>query len=118
MAITIKRFITCMTILLIVCIGCMYWIYYSQHTKIVRLEFERDILWNYRINAPMLKEQIVNLEYQNGRLKQDVSFYKGKYESGKLYNEVLQSRYLKCLSYANVAETILINNGINFVRLD
>ena len=96
----------------------MYWIYDSRQVKINHLQQEVNILWNYKLNEPALREQIANLKADKALLQQDVEYYKSKWTSDELYIDVLESRYLQVVTYANVAEAILFNNGINFTRIE
>jgi len=116
--ITIKRFLTYMTILLIVCIGCMYWIYHSRQVEINHLQAEVNILYNYKLSQPSLKAQIINLEAENNKLTILNDRLKITTTADKLYIDKLESDYLLCITYANVAEAILLNNGINFTRIE
>ena len=106
-----------MTLLLITAIACMYWIYDSRQVKINHLQLEVNILFNYKLNEPFLRKQIKTLKADKALLQQDVAYYKGKWASDELYIDVLESRYLQVVTYANVAEAILFNNGINFTRI-
>jgi len=91
-------------------IGAIWFGFNNRQIKVNHLQAEIDILENYRLNEPFLKDRIVNLEYENGRLKQDVSFYKGKFESDELYIDVLESDYIMAISYITVAELIIERN--------
>ncbi len=113
--ITLKRFTICMTLLLITAIGCMFWIYFSQHTKINHLQAEVNILWNYKLNEPFLKSSIVILEAENTQLQQQLDSLNIYYVADKLYIDKLESNYLMAISYINVAELVLHKQGIQFL---
>ena len=116
--ITIKRFTICMTLLLITAIGCMYWIYDNRQYEINHLQAEVNILWSYKLNEPFLKSQIEILQKTKANLQQQYNDIEISYTADKLYINKLESDLLRCEIYANTAELILKNNGINFVRND
>ena len=110
---TIRLFFICMLILLLVCIGCMFCIYGSRQAELNHKQHTVNILWAYKLNEPALREQIATLEKQVAELEK----INVKYQADELYIDVLESRYLQVVTYANVAEIILKNNGINFTRI-
>ena len=112
--ITIKKYITCMTILLIVCTACMYWIYNSRQAEINHLQAERNILENYRLSQPSLKAQINNLENANIKLTKQLENVTISYNADKLYIDYVNYQYLKAISWINIAELIFDNNDITF----
>jgi len=112
--ITIKRFTICISILLAVCIGCMYWIYDSRQVKINHLQHEVNILFAYKLNEPALREQIAKLKADKALLQQDVAYYKGKWTSGKMFITYAIGEYTTALIWINVAELVFENNDITF----
>ena len=98
-------------------LGCIFWLYFSQHTKINHLQSEVNILWNYRLNQQFLKERIKNLENENKLLQLDNEYYKNHYIADKLYIDKLESDYLMAISYIGVAEYILLKQGIEYLYL-
>jgi len=108
--ITFRRFSISILILWFVMLACMYWIYFDRQAELNHKQHEVNILWAYKLNEPALREQIANLEADKALLQQDVSFYKGKFESDELYIDVLESDYLMAISYITVAELIIERN--------
>jgi hypothetical protein len=107
-----------MTILLIVCVGCMFWIYFDRQGELNHKQQQVNILWNYKLNEPGLKQQIESLEAKNIEIKNELEQVNIKYAADEKYIDVLESRYLRCEIYANTAELILANNGVEFTRND
>ncbi len=99
-------------------IGAIWYGWSNRQIKINHLQAEVNILFNYKLNEPALKEQIVNLEIENTQLKQQLSNLNIHYRADEKYIEVLEAKYLRCEIYANTAELILRNNDIEFVRID
>lgn len=106
-----------MTILLIVCIGCMYWIYDSRQVKANHLQAEVNILWNYKLNEPGLKERINTLEKKNTDLTEQLKSVTISYKADEMMVDTLTSDYLLAISYITVAESILTNQGIEFTYM-
>ena len=101
-----------------VMLGCMFWIYFDRQAGLNHKQHEVNILFNYKLNEPFLKSRIVNLEVENTQLQQQLDNLNIHYAADEKYIEVLEGRYLRCEIYANVAEIILKNNNIEFVRID
>ena len=115
---TKKFYYISLTILFMVMISCMFWIYGSRQYEINNLQAEVDILYNHKLNEPFLKSSIVILEAENTQLQQQLDSLNIHYAADELYIDKLESDYLRCEIYANTAELILRNNGIDFVRID
>ena len=112
--VTKRFFYISLFILFAIMLGCISWVGLYNHNKITRLEFERNILENYRLNQPFLKDQIANLKADKALLQQDVDYYKGKWTSGKLFITYAKGEYTTALIWINVAELVFENNDITF----
>ncbi len=99
-------------------IGAIWFGWNNRQIKINHLQHTVNILFAYKLNEPALREQIVKLEKDNAKLQQQLDNLNIHYEADEKYIGVLEGRYLRCEIYANTAELILRNNGIDFVRIN
>lgn len=113
-----KLIITIRTVALILgtffVIGTIWFGLDYKNNQINHLQAEVNILYNYRLNEPALREQIANLKADKAELQQDLDNLNISYEADEKYINYVNSQYLKAIFWINVAELIFENNNITY----
>lgn len=68
------------------------------------------------VNIDTKDIEIKDLQNKVTGLNQELENISIKYISNQLYIDELEARYLSALSYSNIAESILLANGIEFYK--
>uniref|UniRef100_A0A6H1ZD08 Uncharacterized protein n=1 Tax=viral metagenome TaxID=1070528 RepID=A0A6H1ZD08_9ZZZZ len=95
-------------------IGAIWYGLDYKNDKINRLQNEINILWNYKLNEPSLREKIAKLENDNAKLQQELDNLNIRYAADQKYIDYVNSQYLKSIIWINIAELIFENNDIMF----
>ena len=98
-------------------IGAIWFGWNNRQVKINHLQAEVDILWNYKLNEPSLREQIKSLEAKNIKIKNELEQINIHYAADEKYIDYINSQYLKAITYINISETILQAQGIEYLYL-
>ena len=98
-------------------IGAIWYGWSNRQIKINHLQAEVNILWNYKLNEPGLKERINTLTNENMQLKQQLENLNIHYKADELFITYAKSEYLKAMTYITVSEAILQAQGIEYLYL-
>lgn len=82
--------------------------------NINHLQQEVNILMNYKLNEPFLKSQIVALENDNTKLKQQLENLNIHYAADELFITYVKGEYMEAVTWINIAELVFDNNNITF----
>lgn len=87
-------------------IGAIWFGWNNRQVKINHLQAEVNILYNYKLNEPSLREQIKSLEAKNIEIKNELEQLNIHYAADELFITYARSQYRKAITYITVVEMI------------